>query len=56
MVDPSIGCHFFTPLITCPILSRTHQGFAYALTPEVFVNKPAFDEANGLGWVASVGV
>jgi hypothetical protein len=46
---------FFAPMITCPTLSRTHQGIADTLTSKLLINKPTFNETYGLGRVAAVG-
>jgi hypothetical protein len=56
VVDPGVGGHFDAAMTACPTLGLAHEGFADSVATSGLVDEPAFDEADGLGGVAAVGV
>jgi hypothetical protein len=56
MVDPRIRRHFFATPVTSPVLSGGHERPSNTLAAEGRLNVPAFDEADGVGRIAAVGV
>jgi hypothetical protein len=56
VVDPCVGSHFTAPLIPSPVFGGAHQVGANFPLAGGFVDEPAFDEADGAGWVAAVGM
>ena len=56
IVDPGVGGDLKAALFAGPLFGGAHQGGTDSLFARCFVDEPAFNEAYGMGGVASVGV
>jgi hypothetical protein len=56
VINPGIGRHLERSLFTSPVLRSAHQRRTDTSATKGLAHKPAFDEANWLGRIASVGV
>jgi hypothetical protein len=56
VVYPGVGCDLVAALGSGPFFGSAHEGGTDASLAEWLVNEPAFDEADEVGDVASVGV
>ncbi len=51
-----VGSHFGAALGASPVFGSTEKGSAEAVAAVRFHNVPAFDVADGMRWIAAVGV
>ncbi len=56
VVDPGVGGNLSAALLASPVFGGLEQSSAYSLSAEVLLNEPAFDEADRMGRVATIGV
>ncbi len=54
IVYKRIGCHLTAALRAGPVLGGAEEFFVHSLTSEHLMNEPAFYEAHGPNWLASV--